>query len=173
MAVNKASFVKGILKIVLVILFGSILVSGFIWLRRHDANTIQQANVGDRRIFALAMNAKDRKAIEESSGSERGIKIKVWADQVKRAGAYEDAKNYEMAEIEYKKAIQLAPEKIDEWESRSGLARIYEATGQYELAIEQLDWLIKGKPRKDVIDKLLSRKQTLEKLLAEQTNANS
>ena len=116
---------------------------------------------------------KEVEGMKAMMKTESFKKIHVWADQVKKAGAYEDAKNYETAEMEYKKAIELSPSEADQGVPRSGLLRIYEVTHQYNSAIEQIDWLLAQGLRKDVTDKLLAQKQTLEKLLAEQTQSGS
>lgn len=91
-------------------------------------------------------------------------KIDEQWNHIHRARDYEKSSKYDLAEIEFKKAIEA--DKSDQGVPRRGLARIYEASGKYEQALEQIEWLIKRTSRKDVLDELFTRKQTLEKLLA-------
>jgi len=136
---------------------------------KKGITTVSPSTAGNTTSVYVVHDKKEAEEMKAMLQTERFRKIDAQWSQIHKAGAYEKAKDYKQAEIEYKKAIELAPEKIDETVPRAALADIYEATGQYEKAIEQLDWLIKGKPRKDVLDELLTRKQSLEKLLAEQT----
>jgi hypothetical protein len=58
--------------------------------------------------------------------------------------------------------------KHDQRMARLGLLRAYEATEQYELALEQANWLIQRAFRNDVLIELNITKQSLEKRLADQ-----
>jgi len=112
--------------------------------------------------------AEGVKAMMEAEGFK---KINEWGDHLNKAGRYEETKNYNLAEGEYTKALQLSPNKTDEGAARIGLSRIYEVTDRYQLAIQQIDWLLSRDLRKDVLERLRLRKQKLEKLLSEQTSA--
>jgi len=91
-------------------------------------------------------------------------RINEWGNHINQGIRYEQAKNYEQAEIEFKKAIEA--DRSDQGVPRRGLVRVYETTGQYQLALDQIDWLIQRTSRKDVLDELLTRKQKLEQLLS-------
>lgn len=130
--------------------------------------TIEQSSASGKPGLVVITGKKEGEAMIE------GLKeIQPWADQIHKARAYEKAGDYRQAEIEYKRAIELSPDQPDQGVARSGLIRIYEASGKYKLAIEQIDWLLAQGLRQDVTDKLLAQKQTLEKLLVEQTDATS
>lgn len=127
---------------------------------------VESSTAGSQKLVVFAGKKEGEAMIE-------GLKeIQPWANQVKKAANYEEEDDYKQAEIEYLKAIELSPDKADQGVARSGLIRIYEATGKYKLAIEQIDWLLAQGLRKDVTDKLLAQKQNLEKLLADQTRSN-
>lgn len=118
----------------------------------------------DLVVFAGKKEIEEMKEMEEMA-IFKAIDAK-WKE-INKATAYEKAGNYELAEQAYKKAIEVAPGLSNEWVPREGLADLYEKTHQYEKAIEQLDWLIQGKPRQDVLDEFLLRKQKLEQLVKE------
>jgi len=70
---------------------------------------------------------------------------------------------YDLAISEYKKAAELG----DKWVPKMRLSQLYEKTGQYKLALQELNWLISKNPREDVLNELTERKQRIEKLTQE------
>jgi tetratricopeptide (TPR) repeat protein len=156
--------------IVMVLIIG---LGYLIFATQRTAQSLQVANVGNKRLFVLTTNADQKQSIEKSWYEEEGQKINLWGRQLEIAGEYEKAQNYEQAEIAYKKAIELSPAKSDQGVARIALADIYEATHQYERSIEQIDWLLSRDLRKDVLDDLRLRKQKMEEILADQTNSAS
>jgi tetratricopeptide (TPR) repeat protein len=90
-----------------------------------------------------------------------------WAAE-KEARELEKEGRLDEAIKKYKEAIELG--KYD-WPSHSRLADIYEKQGRYELAIEELDWLIEfqqkmKKTNKELLRNRIVRKERLESLLA-------
>jgi len=76
---------------------------------------------------------------------------------------YAEQGKYDLAISEYKKAAELG----DKWVPKMRLAQLYEKTGQYKLALQELNWLISKNPREDVLNDLTERKQRIEKLTQE------
>ncbi len=113
---------------------------------------------------------KEAEGVKSMMESDRFNKISTWGRYINQGIGYEQAGKYEQAEVEFKKAIEV--DKNDQGVPRRGLARVYEATGQYQLALEQINWLIQRTSRKDVLDELIVRKQNLEKLLATKNRTN-
>ena len=96
---------------------------------------------------------------------------KTWAriseegEQIDKAMKLEKEGKYDLAILEYKKALEMG---MSESEARYGLSICYEKTGQYDLAIEQIDWFISKKPGEDAMKNLIQRKAHIQKLLQEQ-----
>lgn len=83
--------------------------------------------------------------------------------QLDKARDYEKEGKYDSAISEYKKAAELG----DKWVPKMRLSQLYEKTGQYQFALQELTWLISKNPREDVLSDLTERKQRIEKLTQE------
>ena len=77
---------------------------------------------------------------------------------------YAEQGEYNLAISEYKRAAELG----GKWVPKMRLAQLYENTGQYKLALQELNWLISKNPREDVLNDLTERKQRIEKLTQDQ-----
>lgn len=80
--------------------------------------------------------------------------------------AYEG--NYQNAIEEYKKALELTRkynDGIGYGVIRSYLSQVYEYAGQYDLALQELNWLISRKPSKEGLDELIARRNSAEAAL--------
>lgn len=49
-----------------------------------------------------------------------------------------------------------------EWESRTLLSKAYEIAGKYSEALQEIDWIISQKPRKDVLDGYIRRRNEIK-----------
>ena len=71
---------------------------------------------------------------------------------------------FDKATEQFKRSIALSKNVFDAWHSRYALANIYEKTSQYNVAIEELNWLI-ANANEPAKKELLERKAHLEVLL--------
>ena len=79
---------------------------------------------------------------------------------------YLGAMDYKNAINEYNTALELSIKYVkDEWVPRILLSRVYEYSGQYDLASKELFWLISKKPRKEVADELYARRDSVRAAL--------
>jgi tetratricopeptide (TPR) repeat protein len=119
---------------------------------------------------------QEHKTAEEGRKNIKGTKIKEEIiSKIQEVGAiikngskYEDEGKYDLAIEQYKKAMELG-ENDDKALCRVLLADVYEKSGQYELAIQEIDWIIAQNPREEVKDEYIARKQKLEKLITERS----
>ena len=84
------------------------------------------------------------------------------SDHVYKAMDLEEAGKFDLAIKEYKEALETQ-KGGSEGMARYGLSVCYEKTGQYKLALEQINWLLERKVAST--PELLERKQRIEKLL--------
>lgn len=87
---------------------------------------------------------------------------------------FEQSEKYENAIQEYIKALEIVKNTGNEYIVRNGLSRCYEKTSQYQLAIQEIDWLLERydpNEKPELIKELQQRKANLEKLLQQQTQA--
>ena len=49
-----------------------------------------------------------------------------------------------------------------EWESRTLLSQAYEKAGRYSEALQELDWIISQKPRQDVLNAYVKRRDDIK-----------
>lgn len=110
------------------------------------------AEIGRKNIEGARVNA------------ERRAKIYEVAEIEKLAYKYEEEGKYDLAIEHYKKELDTHEE---DWMAHCGLARAYEKSSQYELAIQEIDWIIAQNPRQQVKDEYIARKQKIEKLMKE------
>lgn len=131
-----------------------------------EAGSVQEQSTANKSKspFVIVAGRKEGEAMINNKSFKQ---IDAQWDRIDQARVYERTGNYELAEIEFKKAIEADPS--DQGVPRRGLARIYEASGQYQKALDQINWLLERTSRQDVKDELLTRKQTLEKLLVAKT----
>ncbi|GEM_PF-6188336 len=125
------------------------------------------SKTGQDNTLYILNSEKDAQGMKAMLETDDFRKIDEQWNHIHRARDYEKSNKYDLAEIEFKKAIEA--DKSDQGVSRRGLARIYEASGKYEQALEQINWLLERTSRPDVKADLLTRKQTLEKRLTDQT----
>jgi tetratricopeptide (TPR) repeat protein len=108
-----------------------------------------------------------RKNIEGARISEeRRSKIYNWGQILKNGDIYEKEGKYDLAIDQYRKALELGANKSV---CKAALARVYEKSNQYGLAIQEIDWIIAQNPREEVKDEYIARKQKLEKLITERS----
>lgn len=69
-----------------------------------------------------------------------------------------------MAIEEYKKAEEIAEKSGVKGLHKWNLAEAYEKSGQYDLALKEIDWLISEGPRAEVIKELKTWKSRVQKL---------
>jgi len=114
--------------------------------------------------------ASDKNKIEDFKKSLENDKAhrKFW-DYIHMSSAEQEKKDYEKAIFYENKALEAARGKGDEFQARMGLARLYEQTKQYKLALEQYDWLLDYSNRPDVIAKLKESQARVQTLLKEQS----
>ena len=93
-------------------------------------------------------------------------------DLIDEGAIYYEQGKYDLAIKRLKKVLENASAS-NKWVAKGILGRAYEAKGEYVLALKEINWQIEQKPRQEVIDKLLTRKQNLEKLLAQKKNSSS
>ncbi len=120
--------------------------------------------------FARAFTEREKAMQLPPYGSPaREAYNKIWervnkeGDQINKAFAYEKEGKFDLAILEYKKALEMVNGGGYEGIIHGGLSNCYEKLGQYDLAIKEIDWLINaqvaGTPE------LLERKVCLQKLL--------
>lgn len=97
--------------------------------------------------------------------AERTAKIHEIATIVKDGTKFDEEGKYDLAIEQYKKALNESRDNLDIWIARCALADSYTKSEQYELALEEINWIISQNPRKEVMDEYLIRKQLLEKLI--------
>jgi tetratricopeptide (TPR) repeat protein len=96
---------------------------------------------------------------------------KIWEkvsrenDQINKAFAFEKEGKLDLAIMEYKKALEMVKGGGYEFMVREELSICYEKTKQYGLSLDELNWLIDKKPRPEVLNELLARKENLQGLL--------
>lgn len=90
--------------------------------------------------------SQDRSKVESFKRDfEKNDYVNQYWDCLHKADNYADKGDYANAIVEEEKALKLvlvSRNAGDVWQVRTGLARLYEKTGKYDLAIEQYDWLI-------------------------------
>lgn len=136
----------------ILILFGGCFVYtfGILWYgfyQEHQSFEIGRRNVEGARVIA-----------------ERNAKIDYFHDILDQGIKYEEEGKYDLAVEQYKKALDT---HHDDWMAHCGLARVYEKSGQYELAIQEIDWIVAQNPRQQVKDEYMAQKQRLEKVIEE------
>ena len=90
----------------------------------------------------------------------------VW-DGIHLATKYYEEKKYDQSISELKKVLSspdLRP--TTEWVARAGLGDAYEANGEYNFALEEINWQITQGPRQDVLDELNARRKRLERAMS-------
>jgi len=85
-----------------------------------------------------------------------------------RGSDYYDVGEYKKAEEESLKAIKLTKNSFTLVTAHSTLADVYEVTKRYELAIKEIDWLIKNVHKRAIPD-LEKKKKELQNLLAKKS----
>lgn len=114
-----------------------------------------------------------RKNLEgQEAMAEMKTKIHEFATIIRSGKQYEDEGRYNLSIEKYKMALEMAKEQDDIWMAHCGLARAYKKSGQYELAIKEIDWIIAQNPRQEVKDEYIVRKQRIEELLKKENPTN-
>ncbi len=91
----------------------------------------------------------------------------IW-DPIHEGSRYYEQGKYDLAIATLNKVLELNPQPSEKGVIKSILGDAYEAKGDYQLALNEINWQIAHKPRHEnpeYVDKLLARKQNLEKLL--------
>ena len=136
---------------------------------KKNKSNAESVSAEQPKVIAILNSGKDVENWKRMNEMESFQKIDAWGAMLNEAENYEKIKQYNKAEEAYKAAIKLDPEH--QGVARYGLADIYEATGQYQLALEQIEWLMEGQTRQDVLAELQARKQKLEQLLKEHSTS--
>ena len=96
-------------------------------------------------------------AIHSRILSNNYFSIQAKADQLMKQG------QYDQAIIEFRKAVDFARQNNQsEWTARSGLSEAYEKAGRFDEAIKEIDWLIAQKPREEVLQGFIKRKDSMQ-----------
>ena len=112
-------------------------------------------------IIGIALWVKSAKSPRESKEVIQKRLVKHNADIGKidnqweilhQAYRFEEAKEYEKAVSLFRRATDVGDQNVP----RNALLRVYEKTGQYEKALEQAEWFLKGNQNEQ------GRKETLE-----------
>ena len=75
---------------------------------------------------------------------------------IKNAKSYIEKKEYDYAIREYTEALKM---NYNEWMTHRDLVDVYEKAGYYDLALQEIDWLLsRKKVDKRIVDELLVRK---------------
>ena len=94
----------------------------------------------------------------------RRVEIQKRIKQENIAWDYYQKGDYGMAIKEYKKTIEMS--KHDQWVPRYRLSDVYEKAGYYDLALQEIDWLLsRKKVDQRVVDELLARKAKISSAL--------
>lgn len=124
----------------------------YMFYQEHKSTEIGRKNIEGARIIV-----------------ERNAKIDEFGDILDQGKKHEDNGRYVLAIEQYKKALATGH---DDWMARCGLARVYEKSGQYKLALTEINWIIAQNPRQQVKDEYIVRKQKLEKLIEQSKKEN-
>src|SRR4030042_1509210 len=108
--------------------------------------------------------ASDKEKIESFKKSvEEDSKFRKYWDLLHLSSKYEKEENYNTAIETRREALSYARTKGDVFQVIWGLIRLYEKTGQYELAIKEIDKVKTVNDREDVLKKAEEiRKRLLE-----------
>lgn len=98
-----------------------------------------------------------------TEAGKKAIKIHEEYEHIDKGKKYQTEGKYDLAIEEYKKAEELA-EGGYKGISKRYLAEVYEKTGQYDLALKEIEWLISRGPREEVIKELNAWKSRIQKL---------
>jgi tetratricopeptide (TPR) repeat protein len=114
----------------------------------------------------------DKKDVEEGMKTmRRNDLVDPAYDYAILARNYYDEGNYEEAEKQCLKALKDGKKKIVFRSARRTLSYVYEATGRYDLAIKEIDWLLENvnvhaKPA------LVEKRKELQKLIDERKSSD-
>ena len=112
--------------------------------------------------------AKDRKKIESFKNDfERDDDFNKYWDQLHLASKYRKQGDYEKAIFHRQKSLEFAHGVGQRFQTKMGLAKIYEMNKQYVLAIKEYEWCVGYSKRPDVIKKLKTAIERIEGLKAE------
>lgn len=116
----------------------------------------------DLRIEALGSNqiVVGSKSSAESFAEDLRKHDQYWT-HVHRARGYADAGKYSESKVEYTKAIATSRGAGDVWMVRDGLKDMYVKSGQLDLAVQEIEWLMQNNKRPDVIQSLIDEKSRL------------
>lgn len=158
-----SKFIK--ISIITSIFFGLILfgISKYNTGKAHRKN-FHIVNSGNMLIGGMK-NGKEK--IESFKASLEEDSFKKFWDQLNLSNQYRRKGDYANAIKLRKEALKLARGKGDEFQVRMGLAKLYEATKEYGLALEEYDWLLDYSDRSDVVEELNESRKRIERLKAE------
>lgn len=97
----------------------------------------------------------------------RRKEIQERVNQENIAWEYYQSGEYEKAIEEYKKVLAMSAHH--QWVPRYRLSEAYEKTGNYELALQEIEWLISQNPRQQVMDELMKRKEKILQMITRTT----
>ena len=99
----------------------------------------------DNRVMLFGGMSQDKDKIESfKKDFEKKDYINAYWDYLHTSDAYSGKGDYTNALIYEKKALELAmlhKATGDEFQTRSGLSRLYEKMGQYDNALNEYDWI--------------------------------
>lgn len=115
----------------------------------------------EHRSFAIGMKNVEGARVN----AERTAKIYAQGEIERQGSKYEKEGKYDLAIEQYKKALAMKVNNLDEWVIRCALADLYAKSDQHELALEEVNWIIAQNPREEVKNDYIIRRQLLEKLV--------
>lgn len=122
----------------------------------------------ESKSFAIGMKNVEGARIN----AERTAKIYESGSIVNFGTKLEEEGKYDLAIEQYKKALAMKVNNLEEWVIRCALADVYTKSDKHELALEEVDWIIAQNPRENVKNDYLIRKQLLEKLIESKKAVN-
>lgn len=122
----------------------------------------------EHKSFAIGMQNVEGARVN----AERTAKQYEIAEVERQGTRYEEEGKYDLAIGQYKKALTMKVNNLEEWVLRCALADVYTKSNQDELALEEVNWIISQNPREQVKKEYLIRKQLLEKIIESKKRTN-
>jgi tetratricopeptide (TPR) repeat protein len=136
-----------ILFFIFLIVFG---ISQHSKINQSDKHTYQIMHETEDGVMVVGGSLQDKSKTDNfKSGLDEGSFRKYW-DSLHLSAKYEKEGNYSKAIESRKNALPFAKTKGDVFQIIWGLARLYEKSGQYELAVRELNKVPEVNDRIDV-----------------------
>jgi tetratricopeptide (TPR) repeat protein len=118
----------------------------------------------------LKDTAFDSAAMKRYMMTEDYKKGREQSNIMDQASFLENREKFEQAIEMYKNALTVRNSGGYIGMIHNGLGRCYEKTGQYELALKEIEWLISRQPKTAVLNDLAVSKKRIEELMQQQAD---